>query len=148
MRGVTSLLILAFLAVACGGGAASPSPSPSPSAPAMQVMASGQLKAVDGTASGKVELAVVDGAYEVVLDYFEIGSIEHTNVILVENAAVTMSDDIDPAKILDLGALKATSGMQVYAIPAEMASSVMAGYHSVVIWDTAMSHVIAAAPLK
>jgi len=59
-----------------------------------------------------------------------------------------MSDDIDPAALLDLGPLKATSGMQVYPIPAEMAATVMDGYHSVVIWDTAMAHVIAAAALQ
>jgi hypothetical protein len=38
--------------------------------------------------------------------------------------------------------------MQVYPIPAEMAATVMDGYHSVVIWDTAMAHVIAAAALQ
>ena len=38
--------------------------------------------------------------------------------------------------------------MQDFPIPADMASTVMEGYHAVVIWDTEMAHAIAAAPLK
>jgi hypothetical protein len=38
--------------------------------------------------------------------------------------------------------------MQDFVIPADMASSVMEGYHTAVIWDTEMAHAIAAASLK
>jgi len=147
VRRISVLLGIALVAAACGA-AASPTPPPSPTAPAIQIMAQGQFVDIDGSATGKAELAVVGAVYEVVLEDFSIDSIEHTNVVLVSNDSVTMSDDIDPAALLDLGPLKATSGMQVYPIPAEMAATVMDGYHSVVIWDTAMAHVIAAAALQ
>ena len=153
MRRLSVLLGIALLAAACGSGpgtSATPSSAPSSapsSEPSTEVMADGQLVNVDGTASGTVQLVVMGDTYEIVLENFEIDSIEHTNVALVSNQAVTMSDDIDPTKLLDLGPLKATSGMQVYIIPAEMSASVMTDYHSVIIWDTAMSHVIAAATL-
>ena len=147
MRRISVLLGIALVAAGCGT-AASPTPPLSPTPPAMQVMAQGQFVDIDGSATGKAELAVVGEVYEVVLEDFSIDSIEHTNVVLVANASVTMSDDIDPAALLDLGPLKATSGMQVYPIPAEMAATVMDGYHSVVIWDTAMAHAIAAAALQ
>ena len=147
MRRISVLLGIALVATACGA-AASPTPPPSPTPPAMQVMAQGQFTDIDGSATGKAELAVLGEVYEIVLEDFSIDSIEHTNVVLVANDAVTMSDDIDPAALLDLGPLKATSGMQVYPIPADMAATVMDGYHSVVIWDTAMAHVIAAASLQ
>ncbi len=75
-------------------------------------------------------------------------SIAHTNVVLVSNAAVTSSSDIDKSKLLDLGPLKSTQGMQSFVIPAAMAGSVMEGYHSVVIWDTEMTHAVAAAALQ
>ena len=153
MRRLSVLLGIALLSTACGAGASTSAPpasvpgSASASEPATEVMASGQLVNVDGTASGTVQLVVMGETYEIVLEDFAIDSIEHTNVVLVPNAAVTMSDDIDPTKILDLGPLKATSGMQAYVIPAEMSGSVMTDYRSVIIWDTAMSHVIAAATL-
>ena len=115
----------------------------------MEVMSKGDLKPGDGTATGVAEIVVLpNGAYEVILDQFSIGSIAHTNVVLVSNAAVTKTEDVDKTKILDLGPLKGTSGMQTYAIPAAMAAGVMDGYHSVVIWDTEMAHAIAAASLK
>jgi hypothetical protein len=115
----------------------------------MQVMGMGQLRPVDGTASGTAELVVQpDGTYEVVLEDFSTGSTEHTNVVLAKNAAVDATADIDKSMLLDLGPLVSTSGMQSYKIPADMAGSVMEGYHSVVIWDTAMAHAIAAAALQ
>jgi len=147
MRRTSVLLAIALTAAACGT-AATPTPPPSPTAAAMQIMAQGEFADIDGVATGKAELAVVGELYEVVLEDFSIDSIEHTSVVLVENATVTSSADVDPTKFLDLGALKATSGMQVYEIPAEMAATVMDGYHSVVIWDTLMEHAIAAAALK
>lgn len=143
------LLILA--ACSSSGQAASPSvaPSPAASAAAMEVMGKGQLRPVDGTASGLAELVVLpDKTYEVVLDGFKIESIAHTNVVLVSNTSVTATGDIDKSKLLDLGPLTATEGMQTYVIPAAMAASVMDGYHSVVIWDTEMAHAIATASLQ
>lgn len=158
-----ALAAAAAMALAACGGAAQASPTPAPptappvtaaptpppSEPSMQIMAKGQFHDVDGSATGVAELVVLpDGAYEVILDTFSIDSIEHTNVVLVANADVTKTADIDQAKLLDLGPLKSKEGMQVYLIPADMAATVMDGYHSVVIWDSAMAHALAAAPLK
>lgn len=139
-----------------GGASAAPSaaaPSAAPSAAASeaattQIMGRGMFHDVDGTASGEAQLVVKpDGAYVVVLESFNIESIEHTNVVLVANTDVTATGDIDKSKLLDLGPLKATQGMQDFTIPADMAGGVMDGYHTVVIWDTEMAHAIAAAPL-
>jgi hypothetical protein len=112
-------------------------------------MGKGVLHDVDGTASGETQLVVKpDGTYEVVLESFKIEAIAHTNVVLVSNTDVSATGDIDKSKLLDLGPLKATEGMQDFPIPAAMASTVMDGYHTVVIWDTEMAHAVAAAPLK
>ncbi|MCI0345897.1 MAG: DM13 domain-containing protein [Chloroflexi bacterium] len=148
MRGATCLLIGVLVVAACGGGTAATSAPPSATAPATEVMASGEFVEVDGVASGSAKLVVMGELYEVVLESFEIDSIAHTNVILVGNESITMSDDIDQTMILDLGPLQAATGMQTYVIPAEMSGSVMDDYHSVVIWDTEMAHAIAAAPLE
>ena len=53
---------------------------------------------------------------------------------------------IDPKAIVDLGSLTGTSGMQDYKFPAAMAANAMT-YHTVVLWDTQMTHAVAAAPL-
>ncbi len=136
-------------AAASAAAASSEAPSAAASAGAMQVMAKGDLKPIDGTAKGVVQLvALPDGMYEVVLEGFSIAAIAHTDVVLVSNASVTKTDDIDKTKLLDLGPLKGTEGMQTYAVPAAMAATVMGGYHSVVIWDTEMAHAIAAASLQ
>jgi hypothetical protein len=112
-------------------------------------MGKGTFHDVDGTAAGEAQLVVKpDGSYELVLESFKIDSIAHTNLVLVSNADVNATADIDKAKLLDLGPLKATEGMQDFVIPADMASSVMEGYHTAVIWDTEMAHAIAAASLK
>jgi Electron transfer DM13 len=146
---------LVVLVAACSAGGASTAPSAGPasaapaSAAAMQIMGMGDLQPIDGTASGVAEIAVLpDGTYEVILDGFMIESIDHTNVVLVENETVGATADIDKSMLLDLGPLKATEGMQSYMIPPDMASGVMDGYHSVVIWDTEMAHAIAAAALR
>ena len=150
-RRVGLIASLALVVAACAG-AASPSPSPAPPSAAaggMTVASKGDFHPVDGTATGVGELAMLpDGSYEIILDGFAIAAIDHTNVVLVSNADVARTTDIDQSKLLDLGPLKATGGMQSYPIPASMAGGVMDGYHSVVIWDTAMLHAIAAAPLK
>ena len=119
------------------------------SAAATGMMAGGMFHNVDGTASGEAQLVVkADGGYEISLESFSIAAIAHTDVVLVSNVDVTASGDIDKSKLLDLGPLKATEGMQDFPIPADMASGVMDGYHTVVIWDTEMAHAVAAAPLK
>jgi hypothetical protein len=146
-----ALPLIVLAACSSAGQSLSPSvaPSTAASAAAMEVMGKGQLQPVDGTATGVAELVVLpDKTYEVVLDGFKIESIAHTNVVLVSNTSVTATGDIDKSKLLDLGPLTATEGMQTYIIPAAMAASVMDGYHSVVIWDTEMAHAIAAASLK
>jgi hypothetical protein len=142
---------LATVLTACsqtGGASTAPSTVARPSAATTQVMGTGTFHDVDGTATGEAQLVVKpDGTYVLVLESFKIASIDHTNVVLVSNTDVTATAEIDKAMLLDLGPLKATEGMQDFAIPAEMASSVMEGYHTAVIWDTEMAHAIAAAPL-
>jgi hypothetical protein len=149
--------VLAAVVAACSQtGSATNAPSTAASQPATnqsaattQVMGKGTFHDVDGMASGDVQLVVrPDSVYEVVLESFKVNSIAHTNLVLVSNADVTTTADIDKAKLLDLGPLKATEGMQDFVIPAEMASSVMEGYHAAVIWDTEMAHAIAAAALN
>ena len=151
---VRALVIVAALVVAActqGSGTTTvPTTQPTTAAqPTTALMGIGSFHDVDGTATGQAHLIVTPaGAYEVVLEDFKVVSIEHTNVVLVANADVTATSDVDPSKLLDLGPLKAPEGMQDFAIPADMAASVSDGYHAVVIWDTAMAHAIAAAPLK
>jgi hypothetical protein len=144
------LVLAAMLVAGCSqGGGASPSPSVAASTATTQVMGTGMFHDVDGTATGEAQLVVKpDGGYAVVLESFKVGSIAHTNIVLVSNSDVTATGDIDKSKLLDLGPLKATEGMQDFPIPADMASTVMEGYHAVVIWDTEMAHAVAAAPLK
>jgi hypothetical protein len=156
---LASVAVTAVIVGGCSqGGGATPSPSAAvstgpPSAAAStattQIMGAGMFHDVDGTATGEAQLLVKpDGGYEVVLESFKIAAIEHTNLVLVSNADVTATADVDKSKLLDLGPLKATEGMQDFPIPADMASTVMEGYHTVVLWDTEMAHAIAAAPLK
>jgi hypothetical protein len=145
------LAMLAIVVSACSfAGAATETPSaPSVSAATAQTMGAGTFHDVDGMATGDAKLVVLpDGTYEVVLETFKIESIAHTNLVLVSNPDVAATADVDKTKLLDLGSLKATEGMQDFVIPAEMAASVMEGYHTAVIWDTEMAHAIAAAPLK
>ena len=145
----SGLGIVAILVAGCGGAGATKAPSVAASATTTQVMGTGMFHDVDGTATGEAQLVVKpDGGYEVVLESFKTASIAHTNVVLVSNSDVTATGDIDKSKLLDLGPLKATEGMQDFPIPADMAATVMDGYHAVVIWDTEMAHAIAAAPLK
>ncbi|MEK6721076.1 MAG: DM13 domain-containing protein [Chloroflexota bacterium] len=147
---LSGLAVVAILAAGCTqGGGATPVPSVATSEATTQVMGTGTLHDVDGTAAGEAKLVIKpDGGYVVVLENFKIEAIAHTNVVLVSNSDVTATGDIDKSKLLDLGPLKATEGMQDFPIPAEMASTVMEGYHTVVIWDTEMAHAIAAAALK
>ena len=148
----TVAVALALAACSSGGGSTSQAPAPSvaPStASGPQLMGRGTFHDVDGMATGEAQLIVKpDGVYEVALEQFKIAAIEHTNLVLVANDDVKATTDVDKTKLLDLGPLKATEGMQDFVIPAAMAGSVMDGYHTALIWDTAMEHAIAAAPFK
>ena len=136
-------------AMAAASAMAEPSAMASGNALAMKVGGKGTFHAVDGTATGVAEFVqLANGTHEIILDQFTVAGIAHTNVVLVSNADVLKTTDIDPTKLLDLGPLKAKEGMQTYEIPAAMAGAIMDGYHTVVIWDTTMLHAIAAAPLK
>ena len=154
--------LAAALAIAGCSAAATPSPSPSammeesPSPSAMMEhspspsvaapVAMGTFHAVDGTAKGTIALFHnADGTFTITLEDFTIDSVAHTDVILVTNKDVTKDGDVDKTKIVDLGPLKGTSGMQDFAVPA---SADAMTYHTVVLWDTAMAHAIAAAPLQ
>ncbi len=156
MRPLTQLFggvaVAAMVATGCGqgtGATTAPTTAARASTATTQVMGNGTFHDVDGTASGEAQLVVKpDGTYEVVLESFKVGSIAHTNLVLVSNSDVAATADIDKSKLLDLGPLKATEGMQDFVIPAAMASTLMEGYHTAVIWDTEMAHAIAAAPLK
>jgi hypothetical protein len=117
-----------------GGAPTARATAASASAATTQVMGKGTFHDVDGTAAGEAQLVVKPyGVYAVVLESFKIESIAHTNVVLVSNTDITATGGVDKSKLLDLGPLKATEGMQDFIIPAEMASTVMEGYHTAVI---------------
>ena len=156
-RSVVVILSTAVLA-GCAGGATTtlvasspPSTAPSvasnPAASGPTTVAMGTFNRVDADASGTVALEhLADGSFAVVFEEFTVANAEHIHVILVSNTDVTKDADIDQTKIVDLGPLTGTTGMQDYKVPAEMTAGAM-GYHTVVLWDTAMKHAIAAAPL-
>jgi hypothetical protein len=154
---VLVVLSTALLAACTSGATTSPVASPPPSiAPSLAssaaasgptTVAMGTFHRVDSDATGTVALEhLADGSFAVVFEAFSIASAQHTNVILVANVDVTADADIDQTKIVDLGPLTGTTGMQDYKVPAEMTAGAMT-YHTVVLWDTAMKHAIAAAPL-
>ena len=151
-RSLGGVALFAIIASACSPGGAASSPAggaASASTATTQVMGKATFHDVDGTATGEAQLVVKpNGDYAIVLESFKIEAIAHTNVVLVSNLDVTATGDVDKSKLLDLGPLKATEGMQDFIVPADMASTVMDGYHTVVIWDTEMADAIAAAPLK
>ena len=152
--GPRAFVIVAALALgacsASGGATAVPTATPvaqqSTAPSAAGPVASGVFHDVDGTATGMVFLFhKADGTFVITFEEFSIDSNAHTDVILVANKDVTKDGDIDKAAILDLGPLKGTSGMQDFAVPA---SADAMTYHTVVLWDTEMTHAIAAAPLQ
>lgn len=109
-------------------------------------VSTGSFHPVDGTATGTVALFhLPDGTFAITFEEFSIASNAHTNVILVANKDVTGDGDIDKTAIVDLGPLKGTSGMQDFVVPS---SADAMTYHTVVLWDTEMTHAIAAAPLQ
>ena len=124
--------------------------SPSPSAAMIESspapVSMGAFHAVDGSATGTAALFHrPDGSFVVTFENFSIASAASTNVVLVTNKDVTKDGDIDKTAIVDLGPLKGTSGMQDFVVPA---SADAMTFHTVVLWDTAMAHAIAAAPLQ
>lgn len=160
--GLSALVVLA----ACAGTAKTTPPSPEASAmvehsamPSSSAMvehsaapsvaapvSSGTFHPVDGTATGTVALFhKADGTFVITFEDFAIASNAHTDVILVTNKDVTKDGDIDKTAIVDLGPLTGTSGMQDFVVPA---SADAMTFHTVVLWDTAMTHAIAAAPLQ
>jgi len=163
-RTSAALSAIGIVAAACSVGA-SPSPlstqpppativSPSPAAPSSAsvgatpaTVAKGMFHKVDGPASGSVALEhLADGSFAVVFEDFSTPSKAHINVIAVAAKDVLRDQDVDPKAIVDLGPLTGTSGMQDYKFPAAMAANAMT-YHTVVLWDTQMTHAVAAAPL-
>ena len=149
------LVATTLIAAACSSAASTPSPAPAATAaasptpaPTTATVASGTFHKVDGDATGSAFLLhLANGSFEITLEDFSIGAIAHTNVILVNNLEVLKTTDVDQKAIVDLGPLKATSGMQDFPVPAAMAANAM-GYHTVVLWDTQMLHAIAAASLQ
>ncbi len=159
-RRVAGVIAVALLAAACSTSGSGASPASASAAPAAATSAAasaaattvtagtGTFHAVDGQAAGTAALLhLANDTFEVSLEGFSIASAAHLNVILVSNQDVTSTTDVDAKAILDLGPLKATTGMQEFPVPASMTSAAM-GYHTVVLWDTDMKHAIAAAPLK
>jgi|SRR5947209_17739003 len=165
-RAAAVIAVVGMVAAACSAGAtpspavappavtsasATPGPTaaPSSSAPAATPVtaAKGTFHNVDGSGSGSVALEhLADGSFEVVFEDFNTPSAAHVNVIVVAAKDVTRDQDVDPKAIVDLGPLKGTTGMQDYTFPADMAANAMT-YHTVVLWDTQMTHAVAAAPL-
>ena len=118
--------------------------SAAPSAAA--AVSTGTFHAVDGTATGTVALFhKPDGTFVLTFEDFSIASDAHTDVILVTNKDVTKDGDVDKTAIVDLGPLTGTTGMQDFVVPS---SADAMTYHTVVLWDTEMTHAIAAAPLQ
>ncbi len=109
----------------------------------------GTFHAVDGSASGTATLYHdhAKGAFYVTFENFTTASSAGVHVLLVTGSDVTSSSQVDPAHALDLGALSSASGMVDLPLPARIDPSNAMGYHTVVLWDTAMAQAIAAAPL-
>jgi hypothetical protein len=118
------------------------------SAGAAKTVSIGTFHAVDGTAGGTAALIhLASGGFEISFEDFSVASTAHTDVVLVTNIDVLKTTAVDQKALLDLGPLKATTGMQEFGVPAAMSAGAM-GYHTVLLWDTEMLHALAAAPLK
>ena len=106
----------------------------------------GTFHGVDGNATGTAALFhKADGTFVITFEDFSVGSVAHTNVVLVPNKDVASDADIDKTTIVDLGPLQGTTGMQDYTVPA---SADAMTFHTVVLWDTEMAHAVAVAPLQ
>ncbi len=116
--------------------------APSAAAP----VSTGTFHDVDATAKGTVALFhKADGSFVITFEDFSIGTTAHTDVIFVMNTDVTKDSDINKTTFVDLGPLTGTTGMQDYVVPV---SADAMTFHTVVLWDTAMQHALAAAPLR
>jgi len=158
MYRIVGCAIAIFALASCSGSATSSptrsanasiaaSPTATATASGPVTVGTGTFHRVDADAMGTVTLEhLQDGSFAIVFEDFKVGSAQSTHVILVANTDVTKDGDIDQTKIVDLGPLKGATGMQDFKIPAEMTANAMS-YHTVVLWDLAMKHVIAAAPL-
>jgi hypothetical protein len=147
-RTIGAIAIIGLIAAACSSAA---SPSPASSAPTAAAtpatVTKGTFHMVDGDGSGSVALEhLADGSFAVVFEDFNTPSNTHIDVIVVAAKDVTRDQDVDPKAIVDLGPLTGTTGMQDYPFPTAMSANAMT-YHTVVLWDTQMTHAIAAAPL-
>ena len=86
------------------------SPSPAAAAP----VATGTFHKVDGSAEGTVALFHnADGTFTVTFEDFSIDSAANTHVVLVTAKDVTKDGDVDKAALVDLGALRETSGCRI-----------------------------------
>ena len=132
-------------ASAAASASASTAAASSAASAGPQMVSVGSFHDVDGTASGTAALEhLADGTFAVVFEDFSIASADGLTVVLAENKDVTKTADVDRTKVVDLGPLKGTSGMQDYPVPSSADAMTL---HSVVIWDGAMAHAIAVAPL-
>ena len=110
----------------------------------------GTFHPVDGSASGTATLYHdhAHGAFYVTFEGFTTASATGVHVLLVTGSDVTSSSQVDASRALDLGALTSASGMVDLPLPAGIDPSSAMGFHTVVLWDTAMAHAVAAAPLR
>ncbi len=109
-------------------------------------VSTGTFHKVDGSAAGTAALFHrADGTFLITFEDFQVDSSTGIHVVLVPNKDITSDGDVDRTAIVDLGALKGTSGMQDFPVPS---SADAMTYHTVVLWDTEMAHAVAAAPLQ
>ena len=141
-RLASATAFLAILVSACGqtGGATSSPTNAASQRAASNGIGQGTFHDVDGTAAGEAQLVVKpDGTYDLVLESFTVDSIAHTNLVLVPNADVTATAGKSTNPSCSTLVRSRAPSMQDFVIPADMASSVMDGYHTAVIWDTEMA---------
>jgi hypothetical protein len=132
------------VAAACTGAA---SPGMVSEGPPLATEARGIFHEVDGAASGTVALErEVDGSLAVAFEDLSTPSNAHIHVIVVPGSDVTRDQDVDPGTIIDLGPLKARTGMQDYWFPSSVAIKALTD-RTVVVWDADSGRAVAAAPL-
>jgi hypothetical protein len=147
LRAAWVLAAFAAIGVVSGActGATRPAPSSGGSPPATE--ARGVFHEVDGTASGEVALErEIDGSLGLAFEDLSTPNTAHIHVIVVPTPDVNRDQDVDPRAIIDLGPLKATTGMQDYWFPSGVAITVLTD-RTVVLWDTDSGSAVAAAPL-
>ena len=98
--------------------------------PPSATQARGIFHKVDGAASGTVALErEVDGSIAVAFQELSTPSTAHIHVVVVAMRDVTRDQDVDPGTIVDLGPLKATTGMQDYWFPRRWATQALDRSH-------------------